>query len=61
MKTTKPAAKFYEENKDKAIALVQKQREDNWTAQEIMGYWHSLDYDMFFINSVIKPAIYSDS
>ena len=47
--------KFYEINKDKARDLVAKQIIDCWSYEDIRNYWYSLGYDIFFINSVIKP------
>ena len=46
---------FYEENRDKACALMADQFGDSWTEDDILKYFWMLGYDLFFEQSVIKP------
>lgn len=49
--------KYYEENKDKAEEIIKQFVLDKWKDKEILEYWDKLGYDVFFVNSVVKPYI----
>lgn len=44
---------FYELNKDKAQQLVEQQKFDGWSLEDVKNYWYSLGYDVFFVRGTI--------
>lgn len=46
---------FYEEHKDKARDLIADMIKYNWTHGQVKEYFYALDYNIFFIQSVVNP------